>query len=89
MISKRFANRHFTGDDGTRLVGKCLYTMVVEGAELMESLQNLFATKKSFIKDVKLLETDIWLNLSAGLINNNLATIVATDIHSISCTFFI
>jgi hypothetical protein len=54
--------------------------MVVEGPELMESLRILFETKKSFITDVKLVEKDVWLNLSAGPMNDNFATIVATGI---------
>ena len=30
---------------------------------------------------MKLVEEDIWLDLSAGLINEHLAIVVATDIH--------
>lgn len=46
----------------------------------MEKIHNLFATHKSFITEVKLFESDIWLNLSAGPMSTTTAIIVATGI---------
>jgi hypothetical protein len=75
-----FANRNFTDNDDKYLVGKFLSKLVVEGNELTEKLGVLFETGKSFMLEVKLLEKDIWLNLSAGSMNESQAIIVATDI---------
>jgi hypothetical protein len=63
--------------------------MVVEGSELAELLRVLFETKKSFITEVKLVEKDVWLNLSAGPMNDNLATIVATGILILFLLLFV
>eukprot|EP00026_Physarum_polycephalum_P001583 Phypoly_transcript_01585.p1 GENE.Phypoly_transcript_01585~~Phypoly_transcript_01585.p1 ORF type:complete len:1072 (+),score=167.91 Phypoly_transcript_01585:208-3216(+) len=78
-----FANRDLLGGDASLLIGKCLYTAVLEGPELKELIRMLFETKRSFSSEVKLVETDIWLTLNVGIINDNLATIVATDITAI------
>jgi hypothetical protein len=77
---QRFANRDLLGGDAKLLIGKYIYTAVLEGMELKELMNNLFTTKKSFSSEVKLVEQDIWLALNVGIINENLATIVATGI---------
>ena len=72
------------------LIGKYLYTMVVEGEELMHKIRVLFETNKPFTSyEVKLVERDTWLTLSAGPMNENLAIIVATGILSFSRLIFV
>ena len=72
-------------DEVSLLIGKYLYTMVVEGEELMHKIRVLFETNKPFTSyEVKLVERDTWLTLSAGPMNENLAIIVATGILSFS-----
>jgi hypothetical protein len=80
LTPRRFANRDLLGGDSKILIGKCIYTAVLEGPELKELINNLFKTTKSFCSEVKLVEQDIWLALNVGIINDNLATIVATGI---------
>lgn len=57
--------------------------MIVEGKELRDNICSLFSSKKSFISEVKLVDSDIWLNLSAGPMSDDQAIIVATDIQPI------
>ena len=59
-----------------------------EGDELKERIQTLFNTTKSFRSEVKLVEQEIWLTLNVGIINDNLATIVATDIFFFAFIYY-
>lgn len=78
-----FANRHFVNDDASLLIGRYLYTMFVEGEELRHQIRALFESKRPFTCEVKLVEKDVWLTLSAGPMSESLAIIVATDITEI------
>lgn len=75
-----YANRNFEEGDAAMLVGKYLQSMVVEGSEITEKIKILFEQKKNFRTDVKLVDSQIWLNLSVGPMNDYMATVVATDI---------
>lgn len=70
------------------MVGKLLQSLV-DGSELTEKFYSLFENKSKFTAEIKLRNSNKWLNLSAGLMNDTIATVVATDIFFLFLAFLL
>ncbi len=89
LIAKSYANRGFVCGTPQNIVQKQLQSLVEDGTTLYSQLAGLFSTGKSFKSEAKLLDHDIWLNISAGIMNENQAIIVATGITKETFPYFI